>query len=297
MLRKLNKIVTGTNQVDGAGVQLTRVIGRDDVYDFDPFLMLDAFDHNDPEKYTKGFPWHPHRGIETVTYLLEGEIEHGDSLGNTGVINDGDCQWMTAGSGIIHQEMPRERPQMLGVRLWVNLPAGQKMTAPRYRDFKRSDIPKIDHNDGIMQLIAGQFNDQKGPMEEITVQPTFLEVTVQAGGAFSFDTDPGSTVFIYILRGSVILPADDDRAVGQKRVLLFGEGKTLQLKAGDEELLFLLFAGNPLGEPIAWGGPIVMNTREELAWAFKEIEEETFIKEHHSDGTISAARINREFYR
>lgn len=297
MLRKLKKIVTGKDQVDGAGVQLTRVIGRDDVYDFDPFLMLDAFDHNDPAKYIKGFPWHPHRGIETVTYLLEGEIEHGDSLGNSGVINDGDCQWMTAGSGIIHQEMLRERPKMLGVQLWVNLPAGQKMTAPRYRDFKRSDMPKIDHNDGSMRLIAGHFNDQKGPMEEITVQPTFLEVTVQARGTFSFDTDPGSTVFIYILRGSVILPADDDRAVGQKRALLFGEGKTLQLKAGDEELLFLLFAGNPFGEPIAWGGPIVMNTREELAQAFKEIEAETFIKEHHPDGSISAARVNREFYR
>lgn len=297
MLRKLIKSIAGKDQVDGAGVQLTRVIGRDDVYDFDPFLMLDAFDHDDPAKYTKGFPWHPHRGIETVTYLLEGEIEHGDSLGNSGVINDGECQWMTAGSGIIHQEMPRERPKMLGVQLWVNLPAGQKMTVPKYRDFKRSDMPKIGHTDGSVRLIAGRFKGQKGPMEEITAQPTFLEVTVKAGGAFSFDTDPGNTVFIYILRGSVILPADNERAVGKKRALLFGEGKTLRLKAGDEELLFLLFAGKPLDEPIAWGGPIVMNTREELAQAFKEIEAETFIKEHHPDGSISAARVNRGFYR
>lgn len=297
MLRKVRRIVTGTKQVDGAGVELTRVIGKPDVEDFDPFLMLDAFDHDDPSKYTKGFPWHPHRGIETVTYLLEGEIDHGDSLGNRGVIKDGDCQWMTAGSGIIHQEMPQAQPKMLGVQLWVNLPARQKMTTPRYRDFTRADIPAVKEAGHTIRIISGSYREVKGPMEEITVQPTFLEVTVEAGKPFNYKTEPGETLFIYILKGAATLPADNDRVIEARQAVLFDKGDELNLKATGNGLLMLLFSGKPLHEPIAWGGPIVMNTREELALAFKEIDEDTFIKEHRGDGTISGNRVNQGFYK
>lgn len=296
MLRKIKRIVTGTKEVDGAGVELTRVIGKPDVKDFDPFLMLDAFDHDDPSKYTKGFPWHPHRGIETVTYLLEGEIDHGDSLGNSGVIKDGDCQWMTAGSGIIHQEMPQAQPKMLGVQLWVNLPARQKMTTPRYRDYTRADIPTVSEKGHTIRIISGSYRGVKGPMEEITVQPTFLEVTVKAGEPFSYKTEPGNTLFIYILKGSAALPADNNRVIEAKNAVLFDARDEIKLSAGGEGLLLLLFSGKPLHEPIAWGGPIVMNTREELTQAFKEIDAGTFIKEHGSDGTITGSRVNQGFY-
>jgi quercetin 2,3-dioxygenase len=296
MIRKVKRIVAGTRQVDGAGVELTRVIGKPDVEDFDPFLMLDAFDHDDPSKYTKGFPWHPHRGIETVTYLLEGEIDHGDSLGNSGVIKDGDCQWMTAGSGIIHQEMPQAQPKMLGVQLWVNLPARQKMTTPRYRDYTRADIPTVSEKGHTIRIISGSYRGVKGPMEEITVQPTFLEVTVKAGEPLSYKTEPGNTLFIYILKGSAALPADNNRVIEAKNAVLFDAGDEIKLSAGGKGLLMLLFSGKPLHEPIAWGGPIVMNTREELTQAFKEIDAGTFIKEHSSDGTITGSRVNQGFY-
>jgi quercetin 2,3-dioxygenase len=296
MLRKVKRIVTGTAQVDGAGVELIRVIGKPDVEDFDPFLMLDAFDHDDPSKYTKGFPWHPHRGIETVTYLLEGEIEHGDSLDNRGIIRNGDCQWMTAGSGIIHQEMPQAQPKMLGVQLWVNLPARQKMTTPRYRDFTRADIPAVAEKGHTIRIISGSYRGVKGPMEEIAVQPTFLEVNVEAGETLSYKTEPDNTLFIYILKGSAALPADDEKVVKARHAMLFDAGDELKLSAGGEGLLMLLFSGKPLREPIAWGGPIVMNTREELSQAFKEIDAGTFIKEHGSDGKITGSRVNQGYY-
>jgi len=297
MLRKIKRVVAGKKETDGAGVELTRVIGKPDVYDFDPFLMLDAFDHDDPGKYVKGFPWHPHRGIETVTYLIEGEVAHGDSLGNSGTITDGDCQWMTAGSGIIHQEMPQPQPKMLGVQLWVNLPSADKMTAPRYRDFTAADLPLVDNGDSAVRLIAGEFRGSKGPMEEITVRPTFIEVSLKAGGSFSFFSEPGDTLFIYIIRGSAVLEADDDRVIEPRRAVLFTEGDELRVKAGPEDLLFLLFAGQPLGEPIAWGGPIVMNTKEELAEAFRELEEGTFIRKDQGPGGVAAGDVHRDFYR
>lgn len=296
MLRKMKRIVRGTQQMDGAGVELTRVIGKPDVYDFDPFLMLDAFDHDDPTKYTRGFPWHPHRGIETVTYLLEGEIEHGDSLGNKGVINSGDCQWMTAGSGIIHQEMPQARPEMLGVQLWVNLPAGHKMSVPRYRDFTRANIPMIEQEDSTIRVISGQYQGVSGPMEEITVQPTFLEVSIKPGRRFAYETLSDNTLFIYLLRGSTILPADEGMNLPAGRAILFGEGKELKLEAGPDGLLMLLFSGKRLNEPIAWGGPIVMNTKEELTRAFDEIDAGTFIKEHAKDGTIRGSKVHQDYY-
>jgi len=297
MINKVKKIVKGENKVDGAGVHLIRVIGKPDVYDFDPFLMLDAFDSDNPDTYIKGFPWHPHRGIETVTYLLEGEIDHGDSLGNSGIIRDGQCQWMTAGSGIIHQEMPQPAPRMLGTQLWVNLPAGDKMTAPKYRDFKSSDMPVVEDEGSIVRIIAGEYNGTKGPMEDITVQPTYLDVTVKNGGSFYYDTDPENTLFIYIIQGSLIFPAEDNRLLPAREAVLFERGNKLHLKAGnDEEARLLLFSGKPLNEPIEWGGPIVMNTKEELSLAFKDIEENTFIKEHLDDGTIRNKQVNKSFY-
>jgi quercetin 2,3-dioxygenase len=297
MKRTIRKVVTGEQKIDGAGVELIRVIGKPDVEDFDPFLMLDAFDHDDPQKYIKGFPWHPHRGIETVTYLLEGEIDHGDSLGNSGKIFDGDCQWMTAGSGIIHQEMPQPQPKMLGVQLWVNLPADNKMIQPKYRDFTASDIPVIETGSNRVHLIAGEFEGKRGPMEEITVQPTFMDVAVKPDETFSFSSPQDFTLFIYVFRGAALLGEQFEREIDSKKAVLFNRGDELQVKAGSAGVRFLLFSGKPLQEPIAWGGPIVMNTRDELQKAFKEIEAGTFIKEHDSDGSISGSRVNQNFYR
>lgn len=297
MKRSIRKVVSGEQKIDGAGVELIRVIGKPDVYDFDPFLMLDAFDHDDPQKYIKGFPWHPHRGIETVTYLLEGEIDHGDSLGNSGKIFDGDCQWMTAGSGIIHQEMPQPQPKMLGVQLWVNLPADNKMIQPKYRDFTAADIPVIDSGSSRVHLIAGDFQGKSGPMEEITVKPTFMDVAVQPKALFTFNSPPDYTLFIYILRGAALLGDEFDRIISEKKAVLFSRGVELELRAAEEGVRFLLFSGKPLQEPIAWGGPIVMNTHDELQQAFKEIEAGTFIKEHNSDGSIRGSRVNQNFYR
>lgn len=278
--RKVKKAIKGEKKVDGAGVELIRVIGKPDVYDFDPFLMLDFFDSDDPQTYIKGFPWHPHRGIETVTYLLQGEITHGDSLGNSGVIKNGDCQWMTAGSGIIHQEMPQPTARMLGTQLWVNLPGKDKMTAPKYRDFGSGDMPLIKDGKSEIRIIAGAYQGIKGPMEEITVQPTYLDVTLREGGAFSFSTDPLDTLFIYIIYGTVLLPCEEDRKLPERQAVLFEQGEDLQIKGSSEgEARLLLFSGKPLREPIEWGGPIVMNTRDELTLAFKEIDEGTFLKE------------------
>ena len=296
MIRRVKRIVEGEHKIDGAGVELVRVIGKPTVKDFDPFLMLDAFDHDNPEKYLKGFPWHPHRGIETVTYLIEGEIQHGDSLGNRGVIYSGDCQWMTAGSGIIHQEMPQAAPKMLGVQLWVNLPAKDKMVRPKYRDFTKGDIPVVKDKDATVYIVAGEFAGKKGPMEEINVQPTFLDVRVGTRGDFTLNTEPDDNLFIYILSGSVILEAEENRVLTSKQAILFGEGDLLKLKAGSKGLQFLLFSGKPLNEPVAWGGPIVMNTAEELALAFKEIDNGTFIKKHHEDGTFSSSDVHKTYY-
>jgi redox-sensitive bicupin YhaK (pirin superfamily) len=276
--RRVKRVVEGVETRDGAGVRLVRVIGKRDVLDFDPFLMLDAFDNDDPRDYVKGFPWHPHRGIETVTYLIEGNVEHGDSLGNAGVIGDGDCQWMTAGRGIVHQEMPKESSRMLGTQLWVNLPAKDKMTAPKYRDIKAADIPVIEEKGYTVRLIAGTYGGIKGPMEEIAVQPTYMDVEIEPTGEFSLDVSSDDTLFVYIVRGTAVLPADDNMSFPAKRAVLFGQGSRFEVKAGTDGLRLLLFSGKPLREPIAWGGPIVMNTKEELEQAFKEIDEGTFIR-------------------
>ncbi|MGZ5548249.1 MAG: pirin family protein [Nitrososphaeraceae archaeon] len=277
-LRTIRKIVTGKNTIDGAGVKLVRVIGYNDTKDFDPFLMLDAFDSTDPDDYTRGFPWHPHRGIETITYLIKGDIEHGDSLGNKGSILDGDCQWMTAGSGIIHQEIPKACDRMLGVQLWLNLPARNKMTAPKYGDIKRENIPVINENENKVHIIAGKYNDMQGAFNGSYVKATYLDVEVSAGSEWSFNNEKDSTLFIYILQGEGSFDPDRKELISEKHAILFNEGDRFLVNASNGGIRFLLLSGKPLKEPIAWGGPIVMNTKEELDLAFKELDENTFIK-------------------
>jgi redox-sensitive bicupin YhaK (pirin superfamily) len=284
-IRGIKKIVTGQRAVDGAGVRLVRVLGYQDTKDFDPFLMLDAFDSSNPDDYTKGFPWHPHRGIETITYLIHGDIEHGDSLGNQGSILDGDCQWMTAGSGIIHQEMPQPSSHMLGAQIWLNLPAKDKMTDPSYGDIKQQDIPVIVENGNIIHVIAGVYLGTKGAFEGNYVNATYLDVEVSAGKEWSFTTDKDNTLFIYIFHGKAIFDPsksidNPQDLIDEKQAILFNSGDKFWVRASEQGIRFILLTAKPLQEPIAWGGPIVMNTSDELSLAFKELDSNTFIKKH-----------------
>jgi len=278
--RTIKKIVTGSPAVDGAGVHLVRVIGHADVKDFDPFLMLDAFDSENPADYTKGFPWHPHRGIETVTYLVSGDIEHGDSLGNKGSILDGGCQWMTAGSGIIHQEMPKASKRMLGLQLWINLPAKYKMTAPKYRDLTAEKIPAVNGTGSRVSVIAGYLGDTAGAMKGDYVDATMLDIGLDAGASVGIHVPHDNTVFVYILDGTLSIGSGGDRqSLDRRRAVLLSDGDTVTLAAGGSTgARCVLFSGAPLREPVAWGGPIVMNTRAELDLAFAELDKGTFIK-------------------
>ncbi len=277
-IRSIKKIITGKSAVDGAGVKLVRVIGYHDTKEFDPFLMLDAFDSRNPEDYIKGFPWHPHRGIETITYLIEGDIEHGDSLGNKGSILDGQCQWMTAGSGIIHQEMPKPSARMLGVQLWLNLPASDKMVAPKYRSISMEDIPISDENGKKVHIIAGSYNGISGAIEGDHVKAIYLDIELDAGVEWIMDTESDDTLFVYILQGEAYFGSESDNPILEKHAILFDKGNRFRAKTADSSTRFLLMSGKPLNEPIAWGGPIVMNTREEVDLSFKELEDNTFIK-------------------
>lgn len=276
-IRTIRKVVTGRAAVDGAGVKLVRVIGHRDTKDFDPFLLLDAFDSTDPADYTKGFPWHPHRGIETITYLIKGDIDHGDSLGNKGRILDGECQWMTAGSGIIHQEMPMACDRMLGVQLWLNMPAQKKMAAPKYHGIVSADIPVIDEAGSKVHILAGTYKGLSGAMDGEYVKALFLDVEVDQGGEWTLATESDETVFVYIVQGEGVFDPSGE-VFPAKRALLFNKGNQLQVKGTGSGLRFLLMSAKPLREPISWGGPIVMNTKEELDLAFREIDEGTFIK-------------------
>jgi len=285
-VRKIEKVVTGSLAVDGAGVHLVRVIGASTVKDFDPFLMLDAFDSVNPDDYTKGFPWHPHRGIETVTYLIQGDIEHGDSLGNSGSILDGGCQWMTAGSGIIHQEMPKASPRMLGLQLWLNLPAKQKMTKPEYRDLTADKIPVIDGKGTRVAIIAGRYRGVNGAMRGDYVDATMLDIALDAGSAVTIPLAEENTVFVYLIDGALsfdeeIVNPRDRLYLERRRAVLLTKGEAATLCASETAgARCVLFSGAPLHEPVAWGGPIVMNTREELDLAFRELDEGTFIKQY-----------------
>ncbi len=275
--RKVKRVVRGRNAVDGAGVRLVRVVGRHDVVDFDPFLLLDAFDSADPDDYVRGFPLHPHRGIETVTYLAEGVIEHEDSLGNRGVIRSGDCQWMTAGRGILHQEMPKPSPRMLGLQIWVNLSRERKMAPPKYRDITSAGIPTRSEPGAAVRVIAGAYKGAAGATMPDHTPARLIELRLEPGAAWEWAMPPEETVFLYILSGSV-LAADDPEEHASHQALLFDSGAALRLKAGPQGALLVVACGEPLREPVAWGGPIVMNTDEELRQAFQDLEDGTFIR-------------------
>jgi quercetin 2,3-dioxygenase len=289
--RKIRSIVKNQPAIEGAGVHLHRAIGFGPPEMYDPFLLLDDFRSHNPEHYLKGFPWHPHRGMETISYVLKGEVEHRDSLDNRGVIGSGDVQWMTAGSGIIHQEMPKgdTNRAIEGIQLWSNLPAANKMMAPRYRTILSKEIPEVTDPDGaIIKVIAGSVGDVEGPVRDVMSKPEFLDVTIPAGKSFAHATPRGHTVFAYVIGGKGLFDYQPDgatgeengqnRLVGDGHVVLFFDGDQMSVGTLTEPVRFLLISGKPLREPIAWKGPIVMNTEEELRTAFDELEQGTFIK-------------------
>ncbi|UCC12780.1 MAG: pirin family protein [candidate division WOR-3 bacterium] len=266
--------------IEGAGVQLKRAFGYQEVPLLDPFLLLDDFGSSDPRDYILGFPWHPHRGIETVTYVLTGSVKHEDSLGNKGTIASGDVQWMTAGSGIIHQEMPQQfEGRMRGFQLWVNLPAAHKMMDPRYRDVRKEQIPEIQYDDGIsMKIISGKVADTIGPVKDLMVDVVYLDVSISSGMKMRYNVAKDHKAFIYVIVGGGYTTGATDRRIGQENLVIFSKANAIDLEAGSEGMRFLLVAGKPLNEPVAWYGPIVMNSQQELDLAFKEYREGTFIK-------------------
>ena len=282
--RSVASLVTAKPTMEGAGVRLNRVFGHPEGPRFDPFLLLDDFGSDNPDDYVAGFPWHPHRGIETVTYMLSGEVEHGDSLGNKGVISAGDVQWMTAGGGIIHQEMPQQAEDHLrGLQLWVNLPAASKMMAPRYREVAADTIPEVSPHDGLrIKVVAGEVVGVRGPVEDIVAGLEYLDITLEPGADLEHPTPPGNTVFAYCIDGRGKVGQGGTHELDRRQLALFTDGASVHAVAGDVPFRFLLASGKPLGEPVAWSGPIVMNTREELATAFREYQEGTFINAEFS---------------
>jgi redox-sensitive bicupin YhaK (pirin superfamily) len=278
--RNTKRITQSQPTIEGAGVRLRRAFGFGNTADYDPFLLLDDFRNDNPEDYMAGFPWHPHRGIETITYVLAGTVEHQDSLGNKGSLGAGDVQWMTAGSGILHQEMPKgdQKGRMHGFQLWANLPAALKMTRPRYQDVKASDIPEVTDDDGTRaRIICGEFWGKKGPIEGVAADPRYLDISVPAGKTKHLPVETTRHAFAYIFDGSgkfhlSAVPADN------RSLVLFDSGDEVVITAGDQGVRFLLVSGKPLEEPVAWRGPIVMNTKAELQTAFEELQRGTFIK-------------------
>jgi redox-sensitive bicupin YhaK (pirin superfamily) len=279
--RAIKRVSTSQPTLEGAGVHLHRAFGNNDLPLFDPFLLLDDFRSATPEHYRKGFPWHPHRGIETITYVLRGDVAHGDSLGNRGDIGCGDVQWMTAGSGIVHQEMPTGDAdgRMEGFQLWANLPATAKMMPPRYRDIAAGLIPAVNLDSGaLIKVICGRVGDVQGPVRDVVIEPLYLDVTLPPATAFSHPTPQGHTVFAYVHAGTGRFDQTDGDELGNRSLVLFDQGDQVVISSGAGELSFLLVAGKPLGEPVAWGGPIVMNSQEELQLAFDELRSDRFIK-------------------
>ncbi len=279
--RKIRKVLKSKPTLEGAGVHLNRVFGNPEVPQFDPFLLLDDFHSSDPSKYLPGFPWHPHRGIETITYVLHGNVEHGDSLGNKDVIASGGVQWMTAGSGIVHQEMPQgeEDGLLWGFQLWANLPASHKMMDPRYRDIQPAQIPEVELDGGVkVKVICGEINGVKGPVEDIVTDPAYLDVTVPPNTAFTHPVSEGHTVFAYVIEGQGYFDSQKDSLIESGNVVLFEDGNEVAIATEDVSARFLLISGKPIGEPVAWYGPIVMNTQEELETAVDEYQRGTFLK-------------------
>ena len=297
--RPIRSTSLATPTLEGAGVHLYRAFGFGDTTQSDPFLLFDDFRNDEPDKFEKGFPWHPHRGIETITYVLEGEVEHGDSLGNKGVLGPGSVQWMTAGSGIMHQEMPRGNAagKMHGFQLWANLPAAHKMTAPRYQDISSSDIPEIIDDDGTrVRVIIGKFWGQAGPVDGIAAEPMYLDISVPPNVKKILPVDTYSQAFAYVFAGAgAFRDASSPVGVrvekevngqelnirdmsGNRTLVRFDTGDEVCVQAGPQGMRFLLVSGRPIQEPVAWHGPIVMNTRDELRQAMKDLQNGTFIK-------------------
>ena len=299
-VRPVKRLSQAKPPIEGAGVHLRRAFGFGNTSDFDPFLLLDDFRGDVPEDYLAGFPWHPHRGIETITYVLAGTVEHGDSMGNHGAIAAGDVQWMTAGSGIIHQEMPKGDPQgrMYGFQLWANLPAALKMTAPHYQEVKAADIPVTRADDGTeVRVVCGTFWGAKGPVEGIAADPMYLDVTVPPGLRKTLPVAADHQAFAYVFAGAgkfcnasgpLEVPTEPagwadtkpPTEAANRTLVLFDRGDELTVQAGGEGIRFLLVSGKPLHEPVAWYGPIVMNTQQQLREAFEELERGTFLKTH-----------------
>jgi quercetin 2,3-dioxygenase len=297
-IRPVKRVLQAKDTVEGAGVRLKRAFGFGDTEEFDPFLLFDDFRNERPEDFLKGFPWHPHRGIETITYVLAGTVEHGDSLGNSGNLRAGDVQWMTAGSGIMHQEMPKGDPRgrMHGFQLWANLPASLKMTAPRYQDVLSEAIPEITEDDGThVRVVCGEFWGKKGPVEGVAADPRYLDVSVPPGKRKVLPVETERHAFAYVFAGSgTFRDASAPRQVltegvgeggeatyaqtGDRSLVVFDRGDEVVVQAGDEGIRFLLVSGKPIEEPVAWYGPIVMNTKDELRQAWTELRDGTFIK-------------------
>ena len=279
--RTVNHVFAAQPTLEGAGVRLRRAFGFGNENLFDPFLMLDDFRGDKPSDYEAGFPWHPHRGIETITYVIDGEVEHSDSLGNSGRIRGGDVQWMTAGSGVIHQEMPEgdSAGRMGGFQLWANLPASHKMIDPRYFPVPAETIPLVETDEASVRVICGKVGDVAGPIGDIIIDPEYLDVTVRPGHTWTHPTTPGHTVFAYLFEGEACFGPTGERVCAEHgTVVLLGDGDEVAIKAGDEGARLLLVSGRPLGEPVAWGGPIVMNSREDLERALEEYRAGTFVK-------------------
>ena len=297
-IRPVKKLIKSKPTLEGAGVHLRRAFGFGSTTDYDPFLLLDDFRNEVPADYLAGFPWHPHRGIETITYVLAGTVEHGDSMGNRGAIGAGDIQWMTAGSGIIHQEMPKGDPngRMHGFQLWANLPSALKMTPPRYQEVKAPEIPDITDDDGThVRLVCGSFWGKRGPVEGIAADPVYVDVHVPAGKRKTLPVETTRHAFAYVFEGSgkfcnasapLAVPTEGvgwadtvpPTEAENRSLILFDSGDEVTVQAGEDGIRFLLVSGKPLEEPVAWYGPIVMNTQEQLQQAFKELEKGTFLK-------------------
>jgi len=297
-IRPVKRVIESKPTLEGAGVKLRRAFGFGTTKEFDPFLLLDDFRNEKPEDYLAGFPWHPHRGIETITYVLAGSVSHGDSLGNSGTMGAGDVQWMTAGSGILHQEMPKGDPngRMHGFQLWANLPSSLKMTAPRYQDVPAGAIPEVTDDDGTrVRVVCGSFWGRKGPVDGVAADPRYLDVWVPAGRKKTLPVETTRNAFAYVFEGSgtfrdasepggVLTEQLDPAATvireqtGNRSLVLFDRGDEITVQAGDAGIRFLLVSGEPIKEPVAWYGPIVMNTQDELRRAYEELHDGTFIK-------------------
>jgi hypothetical protein len=296
--RKIKKILKSKPTVEGAGVHLKRAFGFTQVPLLDPFLLLDDFHSYNPSDYIKGFPWHPHRGIETITYMLHGQVEHGDSMGNKGVIHPGEIQWMTAGSGIIHQEMPKGQKDglMWGFQLWANLPASHKMMDPRYRDVRSDQIPETALAKGVkVKVICGEVSGVKGPVRDIMIDPQYLDITIPPKSTFKYPAKKGHTAFAYVIEGEAYFDEGRDSyayeaegasyfdfkrecLIGPENLVIYGDGTEVIISTENIQVRFLFISGKPIKEPVAWYGPIVMNTQEELRVAFEEYQNGTFIK-------------------